>query len=272
MASPRTIPSSVPRLVHAALATALALLAGACGRAPKPAPPETFHWVSQPIEFSPPPAGWIREGDNGGGQLGVRFVLRGGGGQCISVTAYSRLAERDRREVLARLIARRESLSVSDLAHEISLARARTDEPISDREAAAAAAINEALSRAVDDASEHPAFVKGDLESALAAAEGYEPTLEEILPHVRLRPERMPHPEMWKIAYERDTTVAGVPAFATDDTLFTPERPLQYRELYFVSNGCAFRATYQGTDENFATFQRLLASIRFPGTLDVTSH
>ncbi len=215
----------------------LALFAAAgCERGPEPLEPaETFHWVVQPIAFSPPPARWQRQGDNGGGMLGVRFILTDGGGQVISVYAYRLLAERDRREAIASLIARRNALSRQDFLRELSLARARTEDPISEQEAEVARQINAALDRALlDFLAERPGSVASELDAALRAAASYEPTLEEILPHVRLRPERMREPDRWRIGYERDTTLAGLPAFASDDTLITPERPLLYREVFWV--------------------------------------
>jgi hypothetical protein len=98
-------------------------------------PPETFTWCPQPLSFSPPPPHWQGQGDNGGGTLGVRFILSGGGGQCISLAAYSSFVERDRRAALARLISRRDSLERREFLRELSLARARTDHPLSEREA-----------------------------------------------------------------------------------------------------------------------------------------
>jgi hypothetical protein len=74
----------------------------------------------------------------------------------------------------------------------------------------------------------------------------------------------MQEPDRWRIAYERDTTIVGLPAFASDDTLFTPERPLLYRQVFWVVNGCAFHTTYQGTPENLKTWYRLIDTIRFP--------
>src|SRR6267142_1710080 len=122
---------------------AAAGFAPGCGGGPREAllRSETFTWVRQPIAFSPPPARWERQGDSGGGSIGVRFILRGGGGQCISITAFRILAERDRRKDLARLISRRDSLSRREFLDALSLARARIEDPISDREAAAARAI-----------------------------------------------------------------------------------------------------------------------------------
>ena len=241
--------------------------------AAKLAPVETFHWVSQPVAFSPPPARWERQGDNGGGLLGVRFILRGGGGQCISVYAHRQLAERDRKQAIARLIARRDSLSRREFLDELSLARARTDDPISPRESATASAINDALDRATRDLlDEQPGSVAADLDAALHAANAYEPTLAELLPAIRLVPERMQEPARWRIGVERDTTLAGHAAFASDDTLVTPERPLLYHEVFFVVNGCAFKAVYQGTPENLRTFAEVVDSIRFPGGSDVAAN
>ena len=238
----------------------------------KLAPVETFHWVSQPVAFSPPPARWERQGDNGGGLLGVRFILRGGGGQCISVYAHRQLAERDRKQAIARLIARRDSLSRREFLDELSLARARTDDPISPRESATASAINDALDRATRDLlDEQPGSVAADLDAARRAAGAYEPTLAELLPAIRLDPSRMQEPSRWRIGVERDTTLAGHPAFASADTLVTPDRPLLYHEVFWVVNGCAFKAVYQGTPENLRAFARVVESIRFPEGNDVAA-
>lgn len=263
------MPRYAKHVARAILALALASPAG-CGRPPaRPGPAETFRWVAQPVEFAPPPGQWQRQGDNGGGMLGVRFILTGGGGQSIGVYAFRRLAERDRRERLAKLISRRDSLTRREFLHELSLARPRTDEPLSGREAAVAREVNAALDRAVSDLlGGHPGFVATDLDEALRVASSYEPTLEELLPHIRLRPERMQEPGRWRIGYERDTTLAGHPAFASDDTLITPERPLLYNEIFWAVNGCAFKAVYQGTPGNLDTFARVVDSIRFPEDAD----
>lgn len=252
----------------AAVAAGLLALALAAGCAPRPEPlgaPETFHWVAQPVAFSPPPARWERQGDNGGGKLGVRFILRGGGGECISVSAYRRLAERSRRDALERLVANHGSFTQREFLDSLQFARARTDDPISEREAEAAARINAALDRAsADYLAGSPGLTANSLEAALEAARDYEPTLAEILPAVRLVPERMQEPARWRLGYARDTTLAGLPAFVSHDTLVTPERPLLYTQVFWVVNGCAFDAVFQGTPENLGTFFRVVDSIRFP--------
>ena len=273
MARPHSRTSGFARAALAlVLVGALSCSRGTPG-AQKLGPEETFNWVRQSIAFSPPPSAWYRQGDNSGGLLGVRFILTGGGGQCISVYAHRQLAERDRREALARLIARRDSLDRSEFLRELSLARPRTDDPISERESAVASDIDAAIDRAVDDDMAHqPGFVAADLERALAAAKSYEPTFQELLPRIRLRPERMGEPDRWHIGYEHDTTLAGRTAFASDDSLYAPERPLLYHEIYWVVNGCAFKAVYQGTAQNLPTFARVVDSIRFPGDADVASN
>lgn len=243
----------------------LCWIAAGCARRAEPLlPPETFRWVRQSIVFAPPPARWERQGDSGGGLLGVRFILRGGG-QEMSVAAFSQLAERDRRAALQSLISQRESLSQPEFMRQLSLARAPEDDPISEREATAARAINMALDHAVDDQLSGSGFVASDLQGALRTASDMEPTLEELLPRIRLRPEQRPEPDHWRIGYERDTVIAGHPAFASDDTLIVASgRPLLYHEVLWVVHGCAFKATYQGLPENLATFQRVVDSIRFP--------
>ncbi|HEU4940147.1 MAG TPA: hypothetical protein VFT97_00870 [Candidatus Eisenbacteria bacterium] len=247
---------------------ALLLLAGCSAEEPL-LPPETFHWVAQPIVFAPPPPAWRREGDNGGGMLGVRFVLTGGGGQCLEIAAHRGIAERDRRVAISRLIARRDSLGRNEFLKEVSLARARTDAPLSEREAEAAQTINSALDRATSEYLEgRSGYVTAALYEALAAAHSYGPTLDDVRWTLRLRPDQMQEPDRWRIGRERDTTLAGHPAFAGDDTLITDERPLLYHEIIWVVNRCAFKATYQGTKENLETFQRVVASVQFPAGAD----
>jgi hypothetical protein len=250
----------------AAILVVAALSLSGCGKRPEAlGPPETFHWVAQPISFSPPPERWRREGDNGGGMLGVRFVLTGGGGQCLSVLADRQLDERDRSGAIRALLARGQALAKREFLDSLSLARPRTDDPISDREAEAARNTSAAIDRAESDyLSGHPGFVASDLDEALRAASAWVPTLQELLPRMRLRPDRMQEPDRWRIGYEHDTTLAGVPAFASEDTLLTPERPLLYREFFWVVHGSAFKAIYQGTPENLETFARVVASIQFP--------
>ena len=250
------------------IALTLALVSGcggARGRNEPLLPAETFNWIRQPVSFSPPPARWERQGENSGGMLGIRFILRGGGGQVMSVGGYRLLAERDRWEALTRFAARWDSLARREFLDELSMVRPPTGDWISDREAETARAINKALDRASSDyLSGTTSFVPNDLDEAVRAAKQYQPALAELLPTIRLRPERMQNPEWWRIGRERDTVFAGLPAFASDDTLVLPEQTLLYHEIFWVVNGCAFKAVFQGREENLATFHRVVESIQFP--------
>ena len=262
-----------PRWIGTVTLTACTLGLG-CGGADSGGGPalrsaETFHWVRQPIAFSPPPAGWERQGDNGGGTLGVRFILRGGGGQVMSIAAYRSFAERDRRHALTRLIGRRDSLTQREFLREASLAKARTEDPLSEREMQTALEINTAIDRAVEsELSDQPGFAVANLEAAARAAGSYEPTLDELLPRLRLQPHRMQEPDRWRLGRSRDTVWAGLPAFASDDTLIAPEQVLLYHQVFWVVDGCAFQAVFQGRAENLELFHRVVDSIQFPDAED----
>jgi hypothetical protein len=254
-----------------ACVVAIGVFATGCssGRREALLPPETFSWVRQPIAFAPPPGRWERQGDGGGGWTGVRFILRGGGGQCIGVEANRQFAERDRRQAIARLAGQVDSLTQNEFLQELSLARPRTDDPISERESEASRAINASLDRAVEDyLGGNRAFVASDLEAALRGAMAYEPGLAELLPAIRLWPERMQEPDRWRLGRDRDTVWAGRPAFASDDTLIAPEQTLLYHQVFWVVKGCAFKATFQGRPENLNVFHRVVDSIQFPEPRD----
>jgi len=264
---------TVDRTCRALLAAVCLLLVCSCSPKPTTRPAETFAWASQPISFEPPPPSWRREGENSGGMLGVRFILTGGVGEVISVTTIRFVAARDRREMIAKLLARSDSLARREFLDDLSLARFRSDEPLSEREAQAARAVDGYLDLALQDylAENRSTFMKNDLRAALQAANEYEPTLAEVLWRIRLRPEQMQEPDRWRKGYERDTTIAGHPAFAGDDTLITPENRLLYREIFWVVNRCAFKVTYQGLKKNEPVFDRLLTSIQFPESTSVAT-
>jgi len=95
--------------------------------------------------------------------------------------------------------------------------------------------------------------------------------LADVLPQIRLRPETRQEPWRWRLGFERDTTIAGRAAFASDDTLITPERPMLYHQVFWVVNRCAFQAVYQGTKPNLRHFERLLSSIQFPAPADTVA-
>ena len=37
-----------------------------------------------------------------------------------------------------------------------------------------------------------------------------------------------------------------------------------YREVFWVVDNCPFKVTYQGTQQNVETFERLVSSVQFP--------
>jgi len=134
-------------------------------------------------------------------------------------------------------------------------------------------ALDDALDRAERDVlDEHPGFVAADLDAAVRAATSFEPTLAELLPYIKWRPQRIVDPDRYRTLRERDTTLAGHPAYAVDDSFFTPERPLLYREVFWVVKGCAFKAVYQGTEQNLDTWVRVVDSIGFPEDSGVASN
>lgn len=236
---------------------------GRAGHAPrvKLGPIERFDWVRQPIEFSPPPANWYRDPQ---GVAGVRFILTNGGGQCISLESFRQWTTRLPREEIAKLL---ETLDTSDQRGTLDkLARLRVQltDPLNDGETRAANDLNRAVDAAESDLlAERFSFVKGDLEQALRAVDGFKPTLPELLPRMRL-PQRQQDPEHWVLGSGRDTVIAGLEAYVGDDTLYAPEQKLLYQQVFWVVDGLAFQAVFQGKPENQYVFEQVLETVHFP--------
>jgi hypothetical protein len=230
--------------------------------------PERFDWISQPIEFQPPPQKWYRDGDNSGGLLGVRFILSGGGGQVMSVAAYRRWHEKLPRKEILELLDDLDSLDRRSTLRALGRLRVQVTDPLTDGEVWAAEAVNAAVTRATDDLlQERTSFVRGDIQAALAAVDDYQPTLEQLLPRMRLQPEQLDEAGLvrWKLGFGVDTTIAGLPAHVSHDTLITPEQEkLVYQQVFWVVDGCAFQAVFQGRPENQHIFAQLVESVRFP--------
>jgi hypothetical protein len=88
-----------------------------------------------------------------------------------------------------------------------------------------AASINDALDQVpAHHYAGQPGFVLADLEAALRVASSYQLTLEEILPASGSIPSACMSRSAGGLGYQRDTVLAGHPAFAADDTLITDER------------------------------------------------
>jgi len=235
-------------------------------------PRERFDWIAQPIEFSPPPSEWYRQGDNGGGLLGVRFILTNGGGQVMSVAAYRQWAEHLPRQRIVDLLGDLDSLDQRGTLQKLGMIRVQLTEPLTDGESRAAEAVNRAVDRAEYDLqNDRVWFVRGDLTDALRSIDDFRPTLADLLPRMKLDPGRQQEPERWVLGFGVDTTIAGLPAYVSNDTLNAPEQKLLYRQVYWVVNGCAFQAIYQGRPANQAVFEELVETVRFPGS-EVAAH
>lgn len=227
--------------------------------------PEKFDWVPEPVEFSPPPEVWRREGDNGGGLLGVRFILSNGGGQVMSVAAYRQWSDKLPRKAILELLGDLDTSHTRATLNELGRLRVQVTERLTEGETQAAYAVNAAVDRAQEDLlAERLSFVRSDIQGALDAIDQYKPSLEELLPHMRLKPEERQEPARWVLGFGRDTVLAGLPAYVSNDTLYAPERKLLYRQAYWVVDGTAFQSIYQGMPENQHVWEAMVASVRFP--------
>jgi hypothetical protein len=251
----------------ARIALALAVVSALAGCArERPLPPaETFDWCGKAVSFPPPPEGWRREGTNDGGWKGVYFVLTGSVGERIGVADHRLIAERDRRGPLRKLLADLEPLDRRDAVRAISIARWRTDDPLSDLEAAIVRDGNVALDRAMTAVlQDDRRSARYELEDAIRHADRMELRLEDVIPRVKFRAEGHTVPGTWTVTAERDTFVAGVPALMVDYTWQSPERLYHGREFYFVSDHHVFMANFHGLEEHLGLFGRIVSAIALP--------
>ena len=228
-------------------------------------PPERFDWVPEPVEFSPPPGAWRREGDNGGGLLGVRFILQEGGGQVMSVAAYRQWSEKLPRKAILELLGDLDTSRTRATLNQLARLRVQVQEPLTEAETRTADAVNAAVDRAQEDLlAERLSFVRGDIQGALDAIDRYQPSLAQLLPAMRLKPEEHQEPARWVPGFGRDTVLGGLPAYISNDTLLAPEQKLLYRQVFWVVDGTAFQSVYQGRPENQHVWEAMVASVRFP--------
>jgi len=251
------------------VAAAAAAVIGGCSSAVAPA--ETFDWRGKSITFAPPPPAWRREGINEGGMLGVYFVLTGSVGERIFVADHYIIADRDRRAALDELLERLndvgdpDDLDHRELAHAISLARWRTEDPLSPLEADIAREGNYRLDRAsLAVFNEGRPEVHRQLVAAREEAERMHLELKDVLDRVKFKAKGHHEPVEWKVVSEGPATVAGVPAWRVDYTWQSTKRLYYGRELYFVSDNHVFTASFHGLEQNLLLFDRIAASITFP--------
>ena len=258
----------VPALIVTAFACALSAagcLSGGKPSAVKLGAPERFDWITQSVEFQPPPNEWRREGDNGGGLLGVRFILKGGGGQVMSVAAYRQWSEKLPRAEILELLDDLDSLDQHNTLRALGRLRVQVTDPLTDGETLVAEAVNAAVDRATEDVlQDRRSFVRGDLQDALAAVDGYRPSLDELLPRMTLQPHQLSGQIHWTLGFGVDTVIAGLPAYVSNDTLYAPEQKLLYRQAFWVVDGFAFQSIFQGRPENQHIWEQMVESVRFP--------
>ena len=231
---------------------------------PRLSAPETFAWGAQPISFSPP-VGWSRSAHLEGGLRGVRFVKERSVGQAIVVAEDYLVGDRDRRAALEELLERFDRYDDRELRRALSLARCRTDDPLSPREAEVATEVNAALDRAlVAHFADQPEAARAEIAAALAAARGLKLSLGDVLERVAFRPEGHEEPEAVRVLARRQVVVGGEPAAAVDYTRRLPNRLYRGREVYLMRDNHLFIATLFGISESRPLFDRLVASIAFP--------
>ena len=236
------------------------------GCKPAVAPRETFNWSAQPVAFAPPADGWRREGSDNAGARGVRFVKEGSVGEAIGIGEWRALAERLRVVQLTELLDKFDTYSRREFPRAVSLARSRTDDPISPLEGEVAEGVNGALDRALAAYFGNDADgARKEVAAALAEAERLQFSLDDVLDRVIFTVEGKQEPRRYVLLERREMRVAGQPAVVVDDTVDTGQRVMQCREVYVVSNNHLFIAHFIGLKENLELFDRVVAGIEFPG-------
>lgn len=263
------MPRPVRHAAGMAVALALALSCASRERALEHAsplrPPETFDWAGKPVSFAPPPEGWRREGTNSGGWLGVYFVLTGSVGERIGLADHYTFADRDRRAPLRKLLADLEGMDDREALRAISIARWRTEEPLSDYESSIARMGNESLDRAQRAVLDNDRRTAGyEIEDAIRQADRMELRLEDVIERVKFRAEGHTVEGTWTVTAERDTVIAGVPAHFVDYTWLSPERLYHGREYYFVKDNHLFKADFHGLEKHLELFGRVVSTIDWP--------
>lgn len=276
----RPIPREMPSRWFAIGFAILALAGPACSSPPPPPPEppaapvlrpaEEFTWTTQKISFLMPPSGWRQEGETGGGVKGARWVKERSVGEAIGIGDYYILADRNRSPQLREILANFDCYDTNSFEWSKALRKtyAYTDTPFNALETEVAEAINTSVSRAdVAFRSRDRAAARAHLEAALTQAERIQFSLADVIDRVEFKPEKRQEPDKYKITGRRETTIAGVPGIIVDYTVNVPERARTYtaREAYFVYNSHMFICTFIGLPETVEIFDKMVASIAFPG-------
>jgi hypothetical protein len=229
------------------------------------APRETFNWSAQAVSFTPPPAGWYREGELSGGVKGVRFVKERGLGQAITVGELHRVGERDRTAAIRKLLDTLDEIPRHKVLREIQLAMSRTDAPYFPGEANIAREVNDTLWRA------HQSWVRGDriatrrhVEAALGAATRFRFTLDDVMERAVVEPLRAQQGERFDSIARRTLRLADHDAVAFEWAFDHNGRTYHRREIYLVHDSHLFTIRFVGLEESLPLFERIASSIEFP--------
>jgi hypothetical protein len=231
----------------------------------QPAPREVFRWTSQAVSFSPPPAGWRREGELSGGVRGVRFVKEHSVGEAITVGEFHHIAERDRTAAIQELIDNFEKIDRYDFLRDSQLAQSRTDDLFTGHERRVAEEVNAALSRSrTSYLNDDPKMARGELENALAAARRFRLTLDDVLEKAALEPLRRQEPQRFASFERRNLQVGGEPAVSFAWSFELSGRRYERREVFVVHRSHLYVARFIGLEKTVPLFERVMTSIEFP--------
>lgn len=226
---------------------------------------EVFHWTSQAVSFSPPPAGWRREGELSGGVRGVRFVKEHSVGEAITVGEFHRIAERDRTAAIRELIDGFEKADRRSFLRDSQLAQSRTDDLFTAHERRVAEEVNAALERSRSFyLNDDMKMARGELENALASARRFRLTLDDMLEKVALEPLRRQEPERFTSFVRQELQVGGERAVSFAWSVEHSGRRYARREVFVVHRNHFYVTRFIGLEETVPLFDRVTASIEFP--------
>lgn len=234
-----------------------------CKSEEPPAPPEVFRWTEQAVSFSPPPAGWRREGELSGGVKGVRFVKEYSVGEAITVGEFHHVAERNRSAAIQDLLDRFDEIERHQFLRDASLAQSRTDTLFTAHEGRVAEEVNAAIGRAQTFyLNGDLKMARGELQNALASARRLRFTLDDVLEKAALRTLRQE--ASFATSERRNLQVGGEPAVSFEWSMELSGRRYLRREVFVVHDSHLYVARFIGLETTLPLFERVTVSIEFP--------
>jgi len=259
---------------HTVALAALAIaLATGCGSKPAAShvpsnfgPPETFHWVDQPIAFATPPPIWRRDSYGNGARRGIWFVKERSGGEAILVAEVDLFVRRDRSGALREILDQLDAYDDHSLRRALTLAHWRTDMPMVGNEPQVAAAVNVAVDRAVTGMTEQDrSEVRSALMEASDATKRLQVRLDDVLGSPAFERESHANAANYEVLARERITVGGEPAERVDYTWHFDGKAIPLREVHVMHGNQMFVASIQGHDKrDVGVFDRLVETITFP--------